>query len=188
MCKEKFKVPQEQPLFRDVTITKTYAPKDESSFLDDVLEVIQEKEAIEEIVMELTEELTMQNLFKENKNYIIDNRLERKFYYRRDKDNHPRMTICLLRDPRTNIVCRGIALCSYKEDNIDKEVGRDLAESRAVTAFKTKGDSEVIICADAYGVFCDCLKPEDIPFNSSTKSCYNPILTEFEKKLFSPKE
>ena len=188
MCKEKFEVPQEQPLFRDVTITKTYAPKDPQSLLEDILEVFQEKEAVEEIVMELTEELSMQQLFKESKNYIIDNRLDRKFYYRRDKDNHPRMTICLLRNPKTNIICRGIALCSYKEDDINKEVGRDLAESRAVLAFQTKDDSELIISTDAFGVFCDCIDKEDVTFVSPTKSSYNPMLSEFEKKLFSPKE
>jgi hypothetical protein len=69
----------------------------------------------------------------ENMSSIITNE---KYYYLRDKNNQPRITICILGDGGKYY--RGIAICSVK-DQFRKVTGRKLAYLRALRAMMNNG-------------------------------------------------
>ena len=102
------------------------------------------------------------------------------YYYLRDSDNHPRITICVIRDS-VNRCHRGVAICSH-EDTPNKKTGRKLALSRALSAMLSKeSDDHVspdgkIMCRpllDWYG--------DDITY-VIYKSSYDVELTSYEAK------
>lgn len=62
-----------------------------------------------------------------------------KYYYLRDKQNRPIVTVCLICNDG-GIWSRGIAICS-KSDNPCKKVGRKLAYQRAMKANGTRNSS-----------------------------------------------
>jgi hypothetical protein len=51
------------------------------------------------------------------------------YYYLRDVENKPRITVCFCVDKDTKKTARGIAVCS-KKDNPNKKVGRSIAQQR----------------------------------------------------------
>lgn len=114
------------------------------------------------------------------------------YYYLRDKDNHPRITICLIR-PACGFgdkYHRGISMCSYSEKKIDKAYGRKKAYSRAVHAHSTGVDSLPTKRDEAVDIMCSCtctsytFEVQDIWVDELRfKSQYNVTLTSFEKKL-----
>ena len=61
--------------------------------------------------------------------------MEPKFYYLRDLEGKPRVTVCLLQNNDT--LSRGIAICSEK-DHFNKAIGRMIAHGRAKRA-RSKG-------------------------------------------------
>lgn len=122
------------------------------------------------------------------------------YYYLRDEDNHPRITICLIR-PACGFgdkYHRGISMCSYSEKKIDKAYGRKKAYSRAVHALNTGKDSMPVASFKAVDIIMRANKSlssetrKKFPIrifanssfgNGSFKSQYNVTLTSFEKKL-----
>lgn len=54
------------------------------------------------------------------------------YYYIRDKENKPRITVCLLKS-KGGLISKGVALCCMK-DNPCKKTGRELAKKRAKLA------------------------------------------------------
>lgn len=60
--------------------------------------------------------------------------MKRVIYYQRDKQNHPRVTVCLMKNDE-GIISRGLALCSLKE-NPNKKRGTDIAVGKALQAFE----------------------------------------------------
>jgi len=123
--------------------------------------------------------------FKKNKDFLYVNRFKRRFYYFRDKDNHPRITVCVIQDPKSKIYCRGLSLCSFM-DATEKEFGRDMAEDRAIQAFKTQKHSEKMTRVETDKIVGSILKFGN-ELISAYKSVYDTLLTEFETKLFTPK-
>ena len=98
------------------------------------------------------------------------------FYYHRDKDRKPVITVCLLKV--NGVCCRGVAICR-KLDSPNKKVGRAIAKGRAYKAVELKCcDPKYVIrrsdarkwMANAYGFFFH-------------KSVYGAILTDYEKEL-----
>ena len=92
---------------------------------------------------------------------------EEAFYYLRDKEHAPRVTVCLMRNDE-NIICRGLAVCSLSETPSKKDIflkedvvfkrdmfeevfftecragGQTIARTRAKTAFLSKrNDGEI---------------------------------------------
>ena len=132
--------------------------------------------------LKLKKDVELQKRYKKNKEFIYTNRLERRFYYYRDKSDAPRITICIIHDPKQEMYHRGISICSYL-DIVNKEDGRDIAEDRAVKAMKLKTSTEEIIRGDIIQMECD-IAPE---ICHEYKSNYNIEITEFEKQLFTPK-
>ena len=108
-----------------------------------------------------------------------------KYYYIRDNIKsdpdglgRPIITVCLIEDH--DIIARGLAICSDL-DQPCKKVGRAIALGRACYALaSTKSGLEVkrkklpwlnIVLLNTFGV-------------GSLKSCFNPSLTPYERKLF----
>ena len=86
-----------------------------------------------------------------------------KFYYIRDGKNQPIITVCLLKDEDTNVAW-GKSSCSHL-DNPCKKVGRKIAKQRALWSMATEENG--------------CKLQGDF------KALYNPLLTEFERKLLN---
>lgn len=103
-----------------------------------------------------------------------------KYYYLRDENGHPRVTVCLLKASIGGMFHRGLALCSYSEKVIDKKLGRKLAYKRAVKAMMSKRNQLPIKSPNGIGIVGDF-------FIYDFKSQYNVELTEFEQKLTKEK-
>lgn len=99
------------------------------------------------------------------------------FYYLRDKQNHPLVTVCLHKTDGT--ICRGIAICSPK-DNPNKKTGKAISLGRAKQAMKNKIARGSVIREEAYNVLDKTSCDLDFFFAKSTNQ---PILTKFEVKL-----
>jgi hypothetical protein len=140
-------------------------------------------------IIELEAELAEIHEFKRNKEIIYKEKLLIKYYYLRDKLNHPRVTVCLLYDPKTGIGCRGTAVCSYKEAT-NKEYGRDLAENRALNAWYLELTSGRIKTETSKNIIDDIKteysKDEQLP-DFIYKQEYNVIFLDFEKKILKIK-
>jgi len=101
------------------------------------------------------------------------------YYYIRDKENKPTITICIL-EREVGGVAKGVALCS-KKDIVCKKVGRKIAKERAKHAMLHGKDSCPIginysrMPYGSYSYF-----EETGPFKSS----FLPILTDYEQSLF----
>jgi len=124
---------------------------------------------------------TKQVQYKRNREFIYTNNLIRRFYHYRDHLKAPRVTVCVLYDPREKMYHRGISICSYL-DIVNKEEGRDIAEDRAIKALKTKMTNSEI---DRTNVLL--LLEELYDFDFKYKVDYNVTITNFEKRLFTPK-
>jgi len=95
------------------------------------------------------------------------------YYYLRDRDKRPMVTVCLIIDPKNlPSVHRGIAIGSYSEPQIIKSVGRDLAYRRARKAMLSKRTS----------LFINPLNNNQLG-GVYFKSRYCANLTIFEQKL-----
>ena len=108
--------------------------------------------------------------------------MQPKFYYQRDAANRPVVTVCLIKN-ESGGVARGTAICS-PSDNPHKKTGRLLAFDRAVWALVHKSPvKEPIMRFEALVTITDC----DCGLGYF-KSQYNPVLTDFEKRLVSREE
>ncbi|GAG90792.1 unnamed protein product, partial [marine sediment metagenome] len=64
------------------------------------------------------------------------------YYYIRDEDHHPIVTVCLLKN--NGDISRGVAVCS-KQESPHKAYGRALAFKRAKKAIKAQKDMLMIV-------------------------------------------
>lgn len=95
---------------------------------------------------------------------------EEKYYYIRDIDNRPIVTVCLIKE--SNNIARGVAICS-KQDQPCKAVGRKIAKARASYALNSQGVNLEIRRIKRFlsvGYF---------------KSVFKPLLTDREVRLFA---
>ena len=99
------------------------------------------------------------------------------FYYMRDGENKPRVTVCLILDESEyRVVARGVAICSFKDQPI-KSKGRNMAAGRARSALMNKWENDSITRWEADYVI------EDTGWNFFYKSEYEPSLTDYELVL-----
>lgn len=103
--------------------------------------------------------------------------IKTKFYYFRDDNNHPIVTVCVMKYKEN--IARGISICNAK-DNIDKKIGRRLAKRRAISAIYYKKTRLKIRKLDVLQTLFDL---DDFDEWIFFKSDYNPELTEFESRL-----
>ena len=112
-----------------------------------------------------------------------------KFYYFRDADNNPLVTVCLMK--RGEDISRGISICSFR-DSPNKTVGRAIARGRAVKALCNKMSSELTERWEVYKVMEETnFKEPTLPnfiFLKKYKSAFNPKLSEFETSLLKVKK
>lgn len=134
----------------------------------------------------LRKELENQIQYKKNKEflYVNCNRVKRRFYHYRTRDAVPVITICTLYDLKEKVTCRGISICSLS-DTINKEVGRDYAEDRAIEAYIAKETTQPMY--SNHGSI-DAIFEEITQFEKEIivkfKSAYDVDMTDFEKKIF----
>jgi len=104
------------------------------------------------------------------------------YYYFRDKDRHPRITVCLIENG--SCYHRGISLCSFSEKELSKERGRRTARSRAIRAMYTFSNSSPALRKESHEVLKACNVPFGlfVPYEEF-KSMYKVELTPFEQKL-----
>lgn len=104
------------------------------------------------------------------------------FYYVRDKQGNPRVTVCLLSDGETH--ARGMSICSIR-DGINKKEGRRIAIARARKAWGTQKDSDDINLN--IPDVLDILASLDVSKTGTKifrcKSEFQPELIEYEEKL-----
>jgi hypothetical protein len=143
---------------------------------------------IKDIIFEkLQKELENQIQYKKNKEflYVNCNRIKRRFYHYRTKDAVPVITICTLYDLKEKVTCRGISICSLV-DMVNKEIGRNYAENRAIKAHLSKETTQQIF--GDHGDIRKIFKRNDYQFLNEIsvqfKSAYNVEMTDFEKRLF----
>ena len=107
----------------------------------------------------------------------------KRFYYHRNEKGVPQSTICIISENGWNAM--GVSICNPK-DNFCKKIGRTIAQGRALKALKTM-ESSGKIAMSSNRDWLKILKriPNDV---ESIKSCYNPWLTKFEKKLLGKVE
>ena len=101
------------------------------------------------------------------------------YYYLRDKQNRPLVTVCLLKDNDSKVY-QGVAICSLK-DNPNKKTGKAIAFGRAKQAEENKKDDGSIFRQEAYETLS---KVNDFNFYLF-KSTYDPVLTQYEAKLLN---
>jgi len=105
------------------------------------------------------------------------------YYYIRDYDQRPRISVCILYDEKTGVSARGVSLCSML-DMPNKQTGRELAEQRALKAFLKKKSFGEIKSSNSLNVFINCkIDSYEMYENFHFKCHYNPILNSVEKKL-----
>ena len=108
-----------------------------------------------------------------------------RFYYLRDELDRPMVTICLVAGPKG--VGKGVAVCS-EDDNPVKKIGKRLARDRAIRSYWTSINDEILQADNAisviYLVFGEDFRAHDLI--GKPKSCFNPKLTDYEKKLLFP--
>ena len=105
-----------------------------------------------------------------------------KFYFLRDKDRKPVVTVYLIKNDIG--IGKGVSICS-KKDAPNKRVGTLIAKQRAEWAIKSRindlhiyrGNALVILSGTDYN------KQWFDYTGANFKSQYNPALTEYEKEL-----
>ena len=109
--------------------------------------------------------------------------MEEYYYYCRDKDNVPLVTVCLMR--QDEIVVRGVSICSPLDSPCKKE-GKRIARNKALKALGLKKTGDEIKRDRAVKMIYNVT---DKGKNNSTicpfKSVYNPALNIFEQKILS---
>lgn len=188
------------------TTTTYYRSRKQRYELEDIIEnKIDDADRLTNLIevnIQLEEQLEEQIQCKRNKEFFYTNinKIKRRFYHFRDKNNHPRITVCTVYDTKENIACRGISLCSFM-DQTNKENGRDRAEDRALKAYKTAQSSEPIIpefiikdeSTDNTEIVVK-LKVDEViksvtdfeeEIQEKVKSAFDVKLTPFERKLFA---
>lgn len=104
-----------------------------------------------------------------------------KYYYLRNKNNVPMITVCLLKDEENN-VARGISICSER-DVVCKKRGRRIAKVRAEHAMKTKAYSLQIGRLETETIVADVEDINTQYLPTWYKSSYNLNVADYEKKI-----
>jgi len=99
------------------------------------------------------------------------------YYYIRDADRKPIITVCLLFYKDDNIITKGLAFCCYK-DVPCKKVGRRIALERALHAYSIEIND------------CMTTRRDNFPFAIifDYKAYYRPKLTEYEESILRENE
>ena len=105
------------------------------------------------------------------------------FYYGRDNQNSPLVTVCLYK--KDDKVTRGVAICSEK-DLPNKKKGKSIAKDRAIKAMINHCSSNTVISRDrAWKQLCKCnLSYLDYRPHSN----YFPVFSKFEEDILNKGE
>jgi len=102
------------------------------------------------------------------------------YYYYRDEDDVPKVTVCLLKDG--NEIGKGVAVCSPL-DFPNKKEGRKIARGFARKALGMKRSSVHILREETIEIIEDCVNSNMEENTDFCHSVYQPALTKFENKI-----
>ena len=85
---------------------------------------------------------------------------EQRFYYVRDENGKPAVTVCVLNTPDFSEITRGVCICT-RTDQVDKMKYKKKAAGRARLALHTKTSSEPVAFEKALDVLSDVGLIED---------------------------
>ncbi|HQN26874.1 MAG TPA: hypothetical protein PLD71_10630 [Syntrophales bacterium] len=105
------------------------------------------------------------------------------YYYLRDKEKQPLVTVCLLVDMKTReVVSRGVAICSPL-DHPTKRIGRGIAYGRALRAGRAWPDDSEGVCRPvALRQMERCASPEIFETHYA-KAMRCPVLSVLEADI-----
>lgn len=112
-----------------------------------------------------------------------------KYYYIRDFHNNPLITVCIIKG-EDGTFSRGISFCSLL-DNPCKKTGRSKAYRQALKAFFSRqsvGLLELNLFANEVARLTDEFYKIDFWTRYRAKSMFNIVPTDFERRLFIPRE
>jgi hypothetical protein len=131
-------------------------------------------------------------LIKQDKNSVTFEFDKVYFYYIRNAQNKPVITVCILE--YSNVYCRGVAICSTKEA-ANKKIGRTIAFGRAFNSLINSCDIDYInidtpsVFNNLKDLFSDDNQSiRDFIDNVVYKSMYDIEFTELEKNLLCKKK
>ena len=105
--------------------------------------------------------------------------MDKLFYYLRDKENRPVVTICLIEE--RDRIARGVAICSQL-DQPCKKTGRGIAGQRAQAALYSKETRLEIATKRAKEILKGCKAPRVVKTKSFT--CEDvALLSRMERKI-----
>jgi len=100
------------------------------------------------------------------------------YYYLRDADKHPRVTVVLVHHEDSGLVYRGVSICSYK-DNPCKYDGKMYALARIINLISAREDRMYPINrSEAHEVLLDC---GEMTFRYKAEKF--PLLSDLEEYL-----
>jgi hypothetical protein len=103
------------------------------------------------------------------------------YYYIRDKQRRPLVTVCLIQGERG--IGKGVAICSL-EDLPVKKVGKRIAKDRALKAYWEERTSDYT--KKQIPMMLANMDYKDRTYvTSEPKIWFNPILTKFEIKIIT---
>ena len=114
----------------------------------------------------------------------------KRFYYYRDEDKHPRITVCVIE--KDGAYHRGVAICA-PDDRVIKSKGRVRASGRVDQALHHQKSIWKSVREDVWDMLLELIEEEtwtliaDGTFGHEQVCVggYNATLTEFEEKLFA---
>jgi len=114
------------------------------------------------------------------------------YYYIRDKEHKPMISVCLLVNlKRKEVLARGVAICSKKETpckkkNSQQRNGPRIAKRRALQAISTKEDGERIVRDEPLIVISETILEEN-SFSSifKFKSFWKPEISAREETIIN---
>jgi hypothetical protein len=118
----------------------------------------------------------------EIKQKIDSDSLKAVYYYIRDANKSPVVTVCLIVENK-QIVARGVAICSER-DFPNRQIGRGISYGRALKAYTDRRSGGDIFRDDASNRL---LRLPDCDFGRTHffKYSHDPVLTPMEKALKS---
>jgi hypothetical protein len=112
--------------------------------------------------------------------WLLEDDMEKRyFYYLRDDNNKPIVTVCLIKTG--DIVTKGIAICSER-DNPVKKVGRNIAAGRAVKA-QLYGMDTLPVSERGLEQYGQVYESDVEELTPMYKSVFTPYLSDYEKEI-----
>jgi len=100
------------------------------------------------------------------------------YYYLRDKDNHPRVTVAVVHHEPTGVLLRGVSICSFAETPCKAEGKRRALDKLIDMMLQHKTQLYPIVRERAHHILCAC---GEFMFAYTAEAF--PVLSEHEENI-----